>query len=713
VLASTAFALLVPTANAAFTSPTLVSGTQLIPFEAAGSPALSANGRYVVFQGTLAGVPGIYRRDLQTGGVDMVVGSSEDKAIDAPDAAAPSVSADGRYIAFTSAAVLDPVEDRGSGCPQVYVRDMQANPNEPSITLASAMNGNSSGLTFASPCAASSTGRLALGGAQAAAAVALSADGRQVAFTVLGPSDLTGPCTPSTTPPQLTCPTPASQVAVRNLDTRTTTLVSATPSGEATPGGGAFPSTESEQKNLGSIDTTGSQPAGSTAAISADGSTVAWLGTNIPAQVPPATDVAAGMVNLGGSIATEVEPLWRRVADGSAAVTKRLLVGAGLNFYFTGSHEEIEAVNGGTLYPATQDFVPPALSADGTTVVTVADATTSGNEASYQYLGSQQAPPAEAYAIRVGDVGAPWVTPLTATPSFAAPNAILDGVLDVAISPDGSRVAFETPRTSFALAPPTLVSPPAPEVGNAYTYQANLALGTLQRVTSTYDGSGPTGPSTLISFSGDGLGLAFASAAGNLIYGDPTPGASQVYIVREISTATQVATPTVGPVPLPALPVPAWVLSATTVAQPDGSVLVDAQVPGAGRLSVRATTQISTSVAGHAARRRSRRRARQKAARASLASHARRSLAQMGTRTGSGSAITARTLASAGVVTAAPSELRLRLRASARYRSLITGGNGLYAILRVTFTASAHKTLVQMIPVTFRARVRSVKKVKR
>jgi hypothetical protein len=705
LLALIVSALPAAAANADFTPVTLVSGTQLIPFEQATSPALSGDGRYVVFQGTLAGVSGIYRRDLQTGEVVPVAVASKDPAVNAPDATAPSVSANGRYVAFTSAAVLDPAQDTASGCPQVYVRDM----DEPlgvagAYTLASALNGTSAGLTYAAHCPAVPPTQLSVGGAQAAAGVALSADGRRVVFTVLSPSDLSGPCT---TTPTVECPAEPSQVALRDLASQTTTLVTATPQGQPTQGGGAFPSAESEQKGVRPTETTSEEPVGSSAAISADGSTVAWLGTNVALQVSSATDVITGMLSLGRPVATEVEPLWRRVADGSAAVTRRLLNEARLNFYSGQVPQETpEAVEGGTFYPASQDFVPPVLSADGTTVAAVANAPSATNEGSIKYSNGAIQLPSEAYVVEVNDdpASSPRVTALTATPNFAASNAIAGGVSDITISPDGSRVVFNTRRTSFALAPPTLISPPAPEGGDAYTYEANIALGTLQRVTSTYDGSPPSGGNPgLLSFAGDGASLAFASSADNLFYGDPTPNASQVYLVHEIPTAGQVAPQGASVAPITPLPIPVWVLSATATAQVDGSVLVDAQVPGVGRLGVRATTQLQV-FAGRSARL-----VRHAGVRPATRAFAARSKRK--TKTSAGATIPTHTVALAGTVAGGPSEVRLRVRATARYRALVDGRNGLYALLRVTFTARAHQTLVQAIPVTFR--VRAHKRTKR
>jgi hypothetical protein len=664
--------LALPTSGyAEFAAPTLLSGTQTQQFEEAGSPAFAQEGRYVAFRGSLAGVPGVYRRDLQTGEIAIVAGE---------DATAPSISANGRYIAFTSAAVLDPQDegpdgDDGGGCPQVYVRDMDLAPTAPdAYTLASVPIGSSEeGLTFAPACPSGGSG---LAGAQAAGGVALSANGREVAFTVLSSSDLMSGEREHPT-------TEASQVAVRDLETHTTTLVSATPEGLATPGGGAYPSAVSKLE----VRFLGAQPAASSAAISADGSTVAWEGTNVPEQVPSATEITGGA-------GYEVEPLWRRIADGPTAVTKRLLAGAGLEFFafgITNLGEGNPPVRAGALAlePQEQDeFIPPALSADGRTVVTIANAFTPANQESYRFVGATLAPPAEAYLVRVGDeaTSMPEITPLTATPDFALSKALLGGIGEVAISPDGSRVAFNTRRVNFALAPPILISPPVQETSYAYTYVANLSGGTLQRVTRGYEGSAPNGEPGLLSFAGDDLSLAFASAASNLFFGDGTPGASQVYLTQEVPPGTEIPIESVSPAPALPLPPPAWVLSATATVEPDGSVLIDAQVPGAGKLQARASAQLPATYgpAGRRTERSSRTRAR---------------ASGVG---GSRVELLTRTVSQAATVATVASELRLRLRPGPAYRALVASRDGLYVLLRVTFTAPGHSPLVRGIPVTLR-----------
>jgi hypothetical protein len=713
-------AVLLPStgADADFTPATLVSGAARIPFEEASVPAISEDGRYIVFRGKLAGVPGVYRRDLLNGEVTLVAGAfallpgadEAEKALNAPNATAPSVSADGRYVAFTTSAALTANAHR---CPNVYVRDMDEPPTGPhAYTLASAPSGTGNGLIYANACEEGEETALSIAGAQAAPGVALSADGRKVAFTVLSESDLitanpeTGEGPPTT---------PITQVAVRDLDTQTTTLVSATPEGKPIEGGGAYPSAASYSQGVSPESVIGEQPTASTAAISADGSTVAWLGTNVPAQVPPANDVLTGTEGLGGP-EKEIEPLWRRVADGPSAVTRRLLNEAGLSFY---THEEQEAgntVESGSLYFGTNEFfVAPALSADGSSVATISNAPTAPNEASYKFLNrtSGRHLPPEAYVIHVDRNPAipPQVTPLTATPNFNLANLSYQFVWDVAISPGGSRVAFDTPTTSFALAPPTLISPPAPETLDGYTYEANLQLGTLQRVTSTFDGSPPNGRASQLSFTADGQTLAFASSAGNLIFGAPQ-GHSQVYLTHEVPGPSGVAAQSVGGPPEQPPPTPDWLLSATATAQPDGSVLVDAHVPAAGTLGVRVTAQLPALLAQTPARRPSRRARRRKhkarssshrIARGRVRPYRRAKPHRRGKRTLSGGVAPARTVAEGALASAGPSELTLRLPVQARYQNLVATPDGLYCLVRVTFTAPGRPPLSQEIWVTLHA----------
>ncbi|HTA15846.1 MAG TPA: hypothetical protein VK781_13405 [Solirubrobacteraceae bacterium] len=713
VLLSSLGALGLPAVTrAAFTPAALLSGTAQFQFEEADSPAFSADGRYVVFRGSLLGAAGIYRRDLQTGQIVMVAGASKTEApssisestVGAPDATAPSISANGQYIAFTTSAVLDPKDDTGSGCPQVYVRNM-GTLTEPlsagapgAYTLVSAVNEGSVGLTYVTPCTPSSTTQLQIGGSQAASAVAMSANGKEVVFTVLGESNLT-------TGEHGAPATPARQVAVRDLETQTTTLVSTTPAGEPTQGGGAYPSLATEP-GVGFISyPPGDQPVGSSAAISADGSTVAWEGTNVPEQVPSATEITERMASLGGP-GKEVEPLWRRVADGPAAVTRRLLDAAGLNFYFFGSTaiENTGPVLAGAFATnAEHEFVPPVLNENGTIVATIANAPTKEGEEDYLFnplsrKNGTPVPPADAYLVHVSDDQAVpvQVTALTATPSFAAENIRNTGVKDIAISPDGSRVAFNTVRTVFALTSPTPTDLPVEEVNFAYTYEVNLSHDILQRVTNTYSGSPPNGNPGLISFSGDDS-LALESSASNLFFGDGTPGVSQVYLVKESQVAEPIAVQTTSSAPLTELPVSLWTLSATAVAERDGSVLLRVLLPGAGTLSVRADAQIPTISSSSPRKEHPRVRAVSEV----VVARGTRKRPRVKSKDLHSSLVPTRTVAQAVASVLAPSELEMRLRVAAPYRTLVNGKKGLYCVLKVSFTAAGHEALSQEVPVTF------------
>ncbi|HEY2281974.1 MAG TPA: hypothetical protein VGH60_00300 [Solirubrobacteraceae bacterium] len=702
VVVLVALTCLIPRARAEFTHASLLSGTAQMQFEEANAPALSADGRYAVFQGRLAGASGVYRRDLQSGAIAQVAGA---------DAAAPSVSADGRYVAFTTTADLDPGAEPAvdGGCPQVYVRDMDVPPGEPGeYTLATELNETSEGIAYEGGCGTSGPG--SIDGAQAAAGVALSADGRHVVFTVLSESNLEGP---GTAP---------GEVAVRDLDAHTTTLVTITSEGRPVAGGGAFPSTESlADGNTEPVGLTtpqfryGDQAAASTAAISADASTVAWLGTNVQAQVPPIEAEREPRLRAPLMFGREAEPLWRRVANGQSAVTRRLLAGAGLDFFYSRANEPTNPVLAGSLVGNQGSvFIAPVLSGDGRTAAMIASAPPPSVEPSLtERVNPLSGLNTDAYAVRVdeGAESAAAVTPLTEITSYALPNNAIEDVKDVAISPDGTRVAFDTARTQLRLPALSLISPPSAFTQTAETYEANLELGTLQRVTSTYDGSEPGGDAGLLSLSGGqgGAGgattVAFASRATNLFFGDGVP-AWEVYAASEIPSQAAAAPEEIGPAPNPQLPSPTWTLSATATAEPDGSALVVALTPGAGRLAVRAGAQLPRVAAKTAHRRLRAKRARissiATAASTPTVVHGKPKRREHAGKKSVGTAIAPRTVADVGATARGAQEVRVRVRVGAAYRALVAGYEGLYAVLRITFAAPGHKTLLEEVPVTFR-----------
>ncbi len=660
-------------AHADYMSAQLLSGTSDQQFTSAASPAVAAGGGYVAFQGTLGAITGIWRRNLQTGAVELVAGTQTGNgaALSAPDAAGPSISVDGRYVAFTTTADLDSANEPSAdaGCPEVYVRDMDLSASDSAAyTLVAALNGTTTGITFGGSCGRSSQS-FAVAGAQAAPAVALSDSGGdvKVAFTLLSSSDIEG--TGTTTDP--------SQVVVRDVTAKTTTVISVTPAAQPTPGGGAYPSTTTlaggaARPGVG-ISGTARPPTDSTAAISADGTTVAWLGTEVLSQVPSATDVLTDVADaFGGGNSSdpggaEIEPLWRRYADGAGAVTKRLLASAGLEFADVNTEENIGpgVVVAGSQIPT---FDPLALSANGNEAAVIADAPTRVAWTNYEELGSASGSlvpfPADAYLVRVDDDAAssPQVTPLTVDDDYEASSAQIASIYDIAISPDGSEVAFDAARTEFT--PLALISPPATYDNVPDTYVASVASGTLQNATVTYDGSAPNGTGSLgaqaLAFSADNRSLVLASGVSNLFYGDVYPGSSQVYLEPYDQGVSTLATTTISPLPTLAHVASSWRLSLSTRALANGSVKLSLALPGAGTLTLNATAPLHSRHTTRVAQARVR-------ARGSA------------TRT-------------------------VSLTLARRYRRLAAGRHGLYAILTVRFTATGHAALTRTLGVTFHRR---------
>jgi hypothetical protein len=205
----------------------------------AHDPAISGNGQYVVFDAYFSGRAGVWRRELRSEGksgpVEPVAvgaeipGSEVCVAHEPCDADLPSVSANGQYVSFTTTAPLT-AGDRDAGGsedhPNVYVRNMDLPESEESAyTLVSAVSGKTEGLSYEGSSA---------DGAIAAGRSAMSANGEEVVFVTTAVSNLAACETGA--PAQAACEasspeapaasTPALQVAVRNLVTDETRLVS-------------------------------------------------------------------------------------------------------------------------------------------------------------------------------------------------------------------------------------------------------------------------------------------------------------------------------------------------------------------------------------------------------------------------------------------------------------------------------------------------------
>jgi Tol biopolymer transport system component len=661
-------------------------------------PQIASGGQYVVFDGIIGGTQGVWERDVASGTLSLVAGTQSGSlmAFNAPDAGSPSVSSDGRYVAFTTTVDLDPADDPqpDASCSNVYVRDMDVPVGQSgAYTLVSALDGQTTGLAYTLNSAGTAC---AVGGSASADGVAISADGSEVAFTVAGQSDLvSGDASDPTTP--------VDQVAVRYLDTQKTMLVSQTEASEqagatpaAVPDGAALTSgntigigATTYTTSLNGISTTVPISA-STAAISADGSTVAWYGVNIDEQ-------AAGSDTSdtkGGDVPTDYaaeydEPLWRDVAAGASAPTRRVTGGddpaasddkgpfdtsytvglcndCGYTGPQLGTYVALLGFGGGQ---QSLDQVTPALSDDGQQVAFLATAPLQG-EAPTAGIGS--AGPigtADAYVANMASSLTRDQALTQLTDAWRDDDAT--GVDGIAISADGTKVAFATARTEFALSWPALITPSIsaqPTYGASQLYEVDLTAGTLSMATYGYDNGPANGAVASPSFTADGNTLAFASGATNLVYGVATaaPSAlSEIFTLAEDTVPELPGTQTIDPLPAGVTQTAkvSWLLSVTTSTSRSGVVTVHASVPAGGKLSASAK---ALAPAG---------------AKAKVVASANRKPARLGVFT-------------------------LTLKPGKRYTSLLRRRDGLAVDLHVGFSASGHKALNQTLQLTLRDRVK-------
>jgi hypothetical protein len=569
----------------------------------AAAPALSADGRFVAFEGSLGGLTGVFREEIATGAI-VPVYAVEPRGGAAPETPAPSISADGRYVSFTTTAPLDPADDTGAATPDVYVADLATNP--PNYEMASALDrpGAACEAGITQPQAGQPTGieYKGAGGSLASGRVALSADGQKVVFLTTAESNLTsgaGGSTPGVA-------TPALQVVVRDRTSGCDTLVSA----RRDPTGGAMTTLPVE----GGAELAGlAVPNLRGASISADGSTVAWLGTNLQQQVPVLADEAATFASRAGGNEPYDEPLWRRIDAGPAAPTRRIVGGGdplapgcpgasgtlaepACQGPFPGIIDYGEKIqnpdSSGWLGAEHVDGVPQ-LSADGDQVALLGNPTAVVNA----FLVDMHPGSDRKRAVRQLTRQVP-VRPQEedGAANKEATLAQNGHVFDLAISADGRQVAFATARQQFPLAPPNLITAAPVSVGLAELYLIDLEGETLQRVTHGYGGlSEPSAAGTTKAVSGEGAsspsfgggGIAFASTAANLVEGDGN-NAADVFFVEAGQAARSAGGAQIAAAPAPRR-LKSKGLLVSAVSLPDGRVRLTAFVPGAGSLRAAAT----------------------------------------------------------------------------------------------------------------------------
>ncbi|HSZ70345.1 MAG TPA: hypothetical protein VK756_08275 [Solirubrobacteraceae bacterium] len=740
-----------------------VGGAEAQQAEYAHDPAISGDGRYLAFDGSIGGVSGVWRRDLASGAIEQVAGG---------DAELPSISENGRYISFTSnegAALSAISDDLPDTAPRpeavgVYVRDMAVPAGascpptatspleECPFTVVSAANGSRAPLTYApsSELAATTTGAAAIGRS------AIDAAGDEVAFVTTATSDLTDPQTP--TEPK----TPALQVAVRYLREDRTRLVSGryepatastteepvveTEKGSTATYGAVYPGNSVGFSPAPAYGAYGSQPPPG-ASLSADGTTVAWMGEDIGAQAPLLAGESRGPLYT--------EPLWRRIAPGSETPTERVTGGSEpLNPACLASGEAVlpqqasatdpcqgpfafaEGQPSGIMAGEGEGLFVPRLSADGYTVAFVSRAPLVALGTNFGRGKSGQSTDLYTVDMHPGLTREQALTPVTELAGGeAAGLEDTASIADFDISAAGTQVAFTTRRTQFPLGFPAYISAPAAEAGMNEVFDADLSDGTLTRVTQGYEGgpgehphlTKPAGEDPYLeaddgglspSFSANGDLLAFSSTAANLVWGDGNTPPAQVdkvsgsadgadaFLVERrqfgvLPTPSEISPPPPGPVLAPAAG-----LSATAVSLPDGKVRLYIEVPGAGALRAAASSTVLASAL--LARSRSARRGHARRAprglrhgvRAADAATARRGHASAGSDLQRG--LLTRTVAASTVPVHAPTVVTVTLALAKPYAPLAAQRGGLCATANLTFIGHTGKPFLrQSIAIVF------------
>jgi len=475
--------------------------------------AVSADGRHVAFQTRARNffadedpdppgqfrTGGIFRFDLETKTLALVADGDfrdeETNELLVRGAQNPSTSADGRYVAFSTGQRLIPADTNGNI--DVYVRDMALPIRAPgAFDLVSARDGGDAPARY-SPRQPSTPGLDP--GSEVTRGTAISADGNRVAFRVI---DLS-----SDLPDRPALDTPPDQVLVRDRAANSTTLVTRT-SGAGEPAGGAI------------------GPAG----ISADGSTVVWTGANAPAQTR----------FLGGetSDASFLYYLWRRVADGPAARTRRITGLADPDDPACppdGRVTQDPTATGPCFGPLNDQEAAqtqilgqlPTLSADGLRLAFLTGASPRGRG----NIGT-------GLDLYLTDMS-PGVTRKQGTVELTREGVAGDAAASsplgsLAMTNDGRYLALTTVRTSFVLPALQLTGGTRTVPGPRELYVVDLVARTIERATRAFDGGDINSDvGNGVTLSDGAQRVAFTSSAGNHFFGDGNQRADAFVVTRQ------------------------------------------------------------------------------------------------------------------------------------------------------------------------------------
>jgi hypothetical protein len=330
------------------------------------------------------------------------------------------------------------------------------------------------------------------------------------------------------------------------------------------------------------------QPAGGAAGplvISADGSTVSWVGGNAPAQTrflngealdanqdyyllrrwQPADATTIRFTGLAdandpacppnGSVSTSFNS--RGPCDGPLTGVE-----AGLNNY---------------------TLPPPALSADGTKIAYVATGELRPPQTSFVNPG---------FDLFYVDIGSPAyrsgglkASTVELTRAGNNPDSRATPPIDtVSITPDGRYIGITTARVLFDYPALDPIGTFRASSDAEEAYLIDMHAKTIERVV-TSDGGGDADGSTIgaLSMSSDAGLVCFVSTADNLIFGDAN-GVADAFVAHRTPvpphTTTTQTTQTTFTI-TNHQPPPPWV---HVTRRPDGSLEVTARVPGSGRV---------------------------------------------------------------------------------------------------------------------------------
>lgn len=446
---------------------------------ASGGAAVSDDGRYVAFSsaatnlvaGDTNGQADVFVRDRLTGSVERVSVDSTGAQALGGASIEPAISADGRYVAFTSSATNLATGD-ANGLADIFIRDRQA------------------GTTVR--VSVDSLGSEAVGGGSGAPA--LSADGRYVAFasgaTNLVAGDANG----------------ASDVFARDTQAGTTVRVSVDSTGAEANGASGAPAIsedgrilafESLASNLVAADTNGAVDvfvrdlqAGTTVRASLD---TAGAQGNGPSGAP-AVGAYGGLVAFESTASNLVAGDTNGAGD---VFVRDLFFGETVRVSVDSAGGEANAASG-----------RPSISTDGRFVTFESAAT--------DLVAADTNGQADAF-VRDRQTGLTIRVSVDSTGGEATGGA--SGT--PAISADGRFVAFESAATD-------LVAGDANGQVDVFLWGARFLAPTV-RVSVGSAGAQATGDSGSPAMSADGRYVAFDSQAADLILGD-TNGFADVFV---------------------------------------------------------------------------------------------------------------------------------------------------------------------------------------